>query len=121
MITVVLTPSFLIHSVGFWCLTNSFRLETLCCSSLFSAMPTASAKLAPSQQLLPRSTQGQEGLKGNMKQNDPLIQVDYCYLSSRIPALLPYCPPFKREVIGSKSDHKEDLQNQVTLEHKDWG
>lgn len=84
-------------------------------------MPAAFMKLVSEQQPLPRSMQGQEGLKGNMKQNDPLIQVNYCYLSSHIPAPLPHCSPFKREVIGSKSDHKEDLQNQVKLEHKDWG
>lgn len=65
--------------------------------------------------------QGREGLKGNMKQNDPLIQMNYYYLSSHIPFLLPYYSPFKREVIGSKSNHKEDLQNQVKLERKDWG
>lgn len=32
IITVVLTPSLLISSVGF-CLTNSFHLKTVCCSS----------------------------------------------------------------------------------------
>lgn len=84
-------------------------------------MPTAFTKLAPEQKPMPRSMQGQEGLKGNMKQNDPLIQANYCYLSSHIPFLLPYCSPFKREAIGSKSDHKEDFQNQVKLERTDWG
>lgn len=84
-------------------------------------MPTAFTQLALEQELFPRSMQGKEKLKGNMKQNDPLIQVNRCYLSSHIPSLLPHCSPFKREVIGSKSDHKEDLQNQVKLEHKDWG